>query len=78
MVPAGSLSELQLDADPLSLRALLLPHCTSIKYALKRGVGELLFTLCDEQRQGTDTQPTLSPLSAPVSHSLSLPLSPSA
>jgi len=42
-------SEQQLDIDPLSLRALLLPHCTTIKYRIKRCVGELLFTLCDEQ-----------------------------
>jgi hypothetical protein len=51
MVPAGSVSELQLDVDPLSLRALLLPYSTTIKYRLKRCVGELLFTLCDEQGQ---------------------------
>lgn len=51
MVPAGSVSEQQLDVDPLSLRSLLLPYCTSIKFRVKHVVSELLFQLCDEQRQ---------------------------
>ena len=51
MVPAGSVSEQQLDVDLLSLRSLLLPYCTSIKFRVKHAVSELLFQLCDEQRQ---------------------------
>ena len=51
MVPAGSASESQLDVDPLSLRSLLLPLCTSINFKVKHAVSELLFQLCDEQGQ---------------------------
>ena len=49
MVPAGSVNEQQLDVDPLSLRSLLLPYCTSIKFRVKAAVSELLFQLCDAQ-----------------------------
>ena len=49
MVPAGSVSEQLLDVDPLSLRSLLLPYCTSIKFRVKHAASELLFQLCDEQ-----------------------------
>ena len=54
-VPAGSVSEEQLDADPQSLRALLLPYSTTVKYRLKAAVGEFLFQLCDEQCTRTAT-----------------------
>ena len=50
------MSEQQLDVDPLSLRSLLLPHCTSIKFRVKHAASELLFQLCDEQRQHSTAQ----------------------
>ena len=52
-VPAGGVSEVQVDVDPLSLRSLLLPYSTTVKFRLKHCVGEFLFHLCDEQGQPT-------------------------
>ena len=84
MLPAGSVSEQQLDVDPLSLRSLLLPHCTSIKFRVKHAVSELLFQLCDEQSQASGAQQLtnlclclcLVSRAARTAHSLIRPLRP--
>jgi hypothetical protein len=61
-VPAGAVSETQVDVDPSSLRSLLLPYSTTVKFRLKHCVGELLFHLCDQQ----------GPLTAPLSRPLAI------
>jgi len=48
MMPDGAISEQVVDADPWSLRSMLLPHMTSTNYHLKQIVTEFLWEICSK------------------------------